>query len=138
MMLGNIGSAGDAANSGTALGQLNAIRTRASAAKVNTINIQTILDEQARELAFEGRRLYMLKRTGKLYDFVVNHAGYGLAGDLSPDNSTAGGANNTTAKPLPYKADARRIMKPYMVNWAIPLNEISLLGPNYPQNDGYN
>ncbi|MBU1371111.1 MAG: RagB/SusD family nutrient uptake outer membrane protein [Bacteroidetes bacterium] len=138
MMLGNIGSAGDAANSGTALGQLNAIRTRASAAKVNTINIQTILDEQARELAFEGRRWYMLKRTGKLYDFVVNHAGYGLAGDLSPDNSTAGGANNTTAKPLPYKADARRIMKPYMVNWAIPLNEISLLGPNYPQNDGYN
>ena len=138
MMLGNIGSVGDAANSGTALGQLNAIRTRASAAKVNTVNIQTILDEQARELAFEGRRWYMLKRTGKLYDFVVNHAGYGLAGDLSPDNSTAGGANNTLAKPLPYKADARRIMKPYMVNWAIPLNEISLLGPNYPQNDGYN
>ena len=60
-----------------------------------------------------------------------------MAGDLSPDNSTAGGANNTLAKPLPYKTDARRNMKAYMINWPIPLAEINLLGPNYPQNAGY-
>ena len=81
--------------------------------------------------------MYMLKRTGRLNAFIVDHAGYGMAGDLSVENSTAGGANNTAAKPLPYRNDARRNMKPHMVNWPIPLSEINLLGPNYPQNAGY-
>ncbi len=124
-------------NTTIALTQLNRIRTRAGTAPISTINLDSILNEQAREFAFEGRRWYWLKRTGKLYDYIVDHAGYGMAGDLSPENSTAGGANNTTAKPLPYRNDARRNMKPYMVNWPIPRSEINLLGPNYPQNAGY-
>lgn len=137
MMLNNIGTVADGPNANTALGQLNAVRSRAGIPKAAAISIDSILNEQAKELAFEGRRMYMLKRTGKLYDYVTNHAGYGWAGDKSPDNSTAGGANNTPAKPLPYKADARRNMLPFMVNWPIPLSEINLLGPNYPQNTGY-
>ena len=79
----------------------------------------------------------MLKRLGRLYDYIVDHSGYGMAGDLSPENSTAGGANNTPAKPLPYRTNSRVSMKPHMVNWPIPRNEMNLLGPNYPQNAGY-
>ncbi|MCB0450532.1 RagB/SusD family nutrient uptake outer membrane protein [Mariniflexile maritimum] len=124
-------------NDAEAIKNLNKVRTRSSAAAVTTITMQMILDEQARELAFEGRRWYMLKRTGNLYNFVRDHAGYGMAGDLSPENSTAGGANNTPAKPLPYRSDARFSIKPHMVNWPIPLAEMNLLGPNYPQNEGY-
>lgn len=137
LMLNNIGTVADGPLSNTALGQLNAVRTRAGIPKASDINMDSVLNEEAKELAFEGRRMYMLKRTGRLYDYVVNHAGYGWAGDLSVDNSTAGGANNTAAKPLPYKSDARRNMKPFMVNWPIPLSELNLLGPNYPQNTGY-
>jgi starch-binding outer membrane protein, SusD/RagB family len=124
-------------NTTEAIAQLNAVRKRANASLVNTISLELLLDEQARELAFEGRRWYMLKRTGKLYEQVVNYAGYGMKGDKSPENSTAGGANNTKAKPLPYRNDARATMQPYMINWVIPLSEINLLGPNYPQNEGY-
>lgn len=48
----------------------------------------------------------MLKRTGKLYDYVVDHAGYGKAGDLAFDNVTTGNAN-TTADPFPYRNHTR-------------------------------
>lgn len=137
LMLGNIGTIADGPLAKTALGQLNAVKARAGIPKVANITIDSVLNEEAKEMAFEGRRLYMLKRLGKLYSYVTNHAGYGWAGDLSPENSTAGGANNTPARPLPYKNDARRNMKPYMVNWPIPTSEINLLGPNYPQNTGY-
>ncbi len=120
-----------------ALFHLNKVRTRAGIPAANEITIDSILNEQAKELAFEGRRLYMLKRLGILYDYIVNHAGYGMPGDLSPENSTAGGANNTPERPLPYRTNARTSMKPWMVNWVIPRRELELLGPNYPQNDGY-
>lgn len=135
--LNNIGDVSDGPLENTALGQLNAVRSRAGIPKTEDITLDSILNEQAKELAFEGRRMYMLKRIGKLYSYVVDHAGYGMAGDLSPENSTAGGADNTPEKPLPYRNDARRNMKPFMVNWPIPLSEINLLGPNYPQNEGY-
>ncbi len=108
LMLNNIGTINDGPLAKTALGQLNAVRARAGIPKIAAINIDSILNEQAKELAFEGRRMYMLKRTGKLFDYVKDHAGYGMAGDLSAENSTAGGANNTPAKPLPYKNDARQ------------------------------
>ncbi len=137
LMLNNIGTIADAPTAGSALGALNAVRARAGIPKVAAITIDSILNEQAKELAFEGRRMYMLKRTGKQFEHITKYAGYGWAGDKSPNNSTAGGANNTPARPLPYQNDARRNFQPHMVNWAIPINDISLLGPNYPQNAGY-
>ncbi|PVD50402.1 RagB/SusD family nutrient uptake outer membrane protein [Terrimonas sp.] len=137
LMLGNIGTSTDNAMAGTALGQLNTVRVRAGTTPATAITIDSILNEQARELAFEGKRLYMLKRLGLLYNYIVDHAGYGMPGDLSPENSTAGGANNTPEKPLPYRTDARRTMQPHMINWPIPRAEMNLLGPSYPQNAGY-
>lgn len=135
--LGNIGTAADQVNSKTALGQVNAIRKRAGATALTSITFQDILDEQARELAFEGKRWFMLKRTEKLYDFVKEHAGYGRPGDESSDTNQNTGHANTPADPYPYRNDARRIIRPYMVNWVIPRAQLNLLGPDYPQNDGY-
>ena len=122
-------------DNGTALTELNKVRNRAGVPSATDITIDSILNEQAKELAFEGRRFYMLKRLGRLYDYVVDHAGYGKPGDLTTENSA--GHANTPADPFPYRNDARRTMKPYMVNWPIPRNEINLLGPAYPQNTGY-
>ena len=119
----------------TALTQLNRVRNRAGVPSATIINIDTILNEQAKELAFEGRRLYMLKRLGRLYSYVVDHSGYGKAGDLTLENSA--GHANTPADPFPFRNDSRRSMKPWMVNWPIPTSEKNLLGPAYPQNTGY-
>lgn len=119
----------------TAITQLNKVRNRAGVPNATDITIDSILYEQAKELAFEGRRLYMLKRLGLLYNYIVDHSGYGKAGDLTLENSA--GHANTPADPFPFRTDSRRSMKPWMVNWCIPRSEISLLGPNYPQNAGY-
>ncbi len=123
-------------NNTLALFYLNKVRTRANTpALTSVVTIEDILDEEARELAFEGRRWYMLKRTGKLYDYIVDHAGYGKAGDLSLQNT--GTHANTPADPYTFANDARRNMQPWMVNWVIPQNIINLFGPDYPQNTGY-
>jgi starch-binding outer membrane protein, SusD/RagB family len=119
----------------TALTHLNKVRNRAGVPNAVAITIDTILNEQAKELAFEGRRLYMLKRLGRLFNYVVDHSGYGKAGDLTTENSA--GHANTPADPFPYRNDSRRAMKAWMVNWPIPRAEMNLLGPNYPQNTGY-
>lgn len=123
-------------NNLAALANLNKVRTRANTpALTGIVTIENILDEQARELAFEGRRWYMLKRTGKLYAYIVDHAGYGKAGDLSLQNT--GNKANTPSDPFTFANDARRNMQPWMVNWVIPQSQIDLFGPNYPQNAGY-
>lgn len=123
-------------NNTLALFYLNKVRTRASTpALTGTVTIENILDEQARELAFEGRRWYMLKRTGKLYAYIVDHAGYGKAGVLDATNT--GTHANTAADPFTFANDARRNMQPWMVNWVIPQSQMNLFGPDYPQNTGY-
>ncbi|MFT5386142.1 MAG: hypothetical protein ACI81W_003554, partial [Saprospiraceae bacterium] len=60
-------------NTGIALDYVNNVRNRANASSIASVDLQVILDERARELAFEGQRWYTLKRTGKLFEFLLDH-----------------------------------------------------------------
>lgn len=85
-----------------------------------SLSIKDIIDEQARELAFEGDRWYFLKRLGILIDQVKNYAGH-------PEYaaSLAGRTN------LPKN--------PHFVRWPIPEAEVISMGADkFPQNIGYN
>lgn len=106
-----------------ALKYINAIRTRANASPITEINQQAILDEEARELAFEGVRWYTLKRMGVMIEQIQQHAG-----NVYSDRD--GNVVN-------FQHLARTRIQPHMINWPIPQSEINLLGPDYPQNDGY-
>ncbi|WP_113661110.1 RagB/SusD family nutrient uptake outer membrane protein [Pedobacter nanyangensis] len=84
------------------------------------LTIKDIIDEQARELAFEGDRWYFLKRLGILISQVRNYAG-----DPEIAASIGGRAN------LPAN--------PHFVRWPIPETEVINMGAdNFPQNPGYN
>jgi hypothetical protein len=107
-------------NDTKALEYLNTVRNRANAASKTTIDLETILDEGARELAFEGQRWYTLKRTGKLFEFLSDHM------------------NNDNMNESYPEGNPKDILREYMQNWPIPQEQMGLLGPNYPQNDGYN
>lgn len=107
-------------NNAKALEYINAVRNRANAASITTVDLQAILDERARELAFEGQRWYTLKRTGKLYEFLLDHM------------------NNDNMNESYPEGNPKVILREYMQNWPIPQQQIDLLGPSYPQNEGYN
>lgn len=101
---------------GSGLSYLNEVRQRANAAPLTTINQQVILDERARELAFEGQRWFTLKRMG--ID-VLRHQIQTYAGDDG------------------YKDDARTNFQDHYINFPIPQSQLDFLGPNYPQNNGF-
>lgn len=107
-------------NTTKALDYLNKVRNRANTASVSSIDLQAILDERARELAFEGQRWFTLKRTGKLYEFLLDHM------------------NNDNMNESYPEGNPKVLLREYMKNWPIPQQQMDLLGPNYPQNDGYN
>jgi hypothetical protein len=107
-------------NTPKALEYLNAVRTRANTAAVSEIDLQAILDEGARELGFEGQRWFTLKRTGKLFELLLDHM------------------NNDNLNESYPEGNPKVILREYMQNWPIPQQQMDLLGPNYPQNDGYN
>lgn len=107
-------------NASKAMDYVNVVRNRANAASVSSVDLQTILDERARELAFEGQRWFTLKRTGKLYEFLLDHM------------------NNDNMNESYPEGNPKNILQEYMENWPIPPQQIDLLGPSYPQNDGYN
>lgn len=107
-------------NSVKGLEYLNAVRARANAADKTEIDLQAVLDERARELAFEGQRWFTLKRTGKLYEFLLDHM------------------NNDNMNESYPEGNPKEILREYMQNWPIPQQQIDLLGPQYPQNEGYN
>ncbi|GHS91628.1 membrane protein [Bacteroidia bacterium] len=84
------------------------------------LTIENIIDEQARELAFEGDRWYFLKRLGILIKQVSMYAG-----DPRITASIAGRTN------LPAN--------PHFIRWPIPESEVISMGEeNFPQNVGYN
>jgi len=107
-------------NTGTALDYVNTVRNRANAASLSSVDLQAILDERARELAFEGQRWYTLKRTGKLFEFLLDHM------------------NNDNMNESYPEGNPKDILKEYMQNWPIPPQQMDLLGTSYPQNEGYN
>lgn len=84
-----------------------------------TLSIQDIIDEEARELAFENDRWFFLKRLGILIEQVSLYAGNPIyAASLK-------GRTNLPANPQ-------------FVRWPIPESEIINMGAeNFPQNPGY-
>lgn len=98
-----------------ALGYINRVRARAGMPNFTTIDQQTILDESARELAFEGNRWFLLKRMGVLISQVNQYHTFGSA------------KSNEAVFP----------MQPHMVRWPIPQDQIDLMAPTFPQNPVY-
>ncbi|OAV44934.1 RagB/SusD family nutrient uptake outer membrane protein [Lewinella sp. 4G2] len=107
---------------GDGLPYLNAIRERAGAAPVEDLDEQMILDERARELAFEGQRWFTLKRMGQ---DVIDRQITSFAGDgeFFPANLGA--------------KDPRTNWQSHYINFPIAQQDLDLLGASYPQNDGY-
>ncbi len=101
-------------NQGKALELINPLRARAEVPPIFNLTELELMKEHARELAFEGHRFFFLKRIGKLYEQVQRFSG-------DDDFANLGRAN----------------IRPHMVNLPIPQAELDLLGPNYPQNEGY-
>ncbi len=92
----------------SALIMINKVRERAGATPFTTLDEKTILDEYARELAFENEDWFTLKRTGKLVEYVKK---------FSPDSSQTGISDAKITMPIPQTfLDAT---------------------PGYPQNPGY-
>jgi hypothetical protein len=101
----------------------NRILAAATNRTLTTINENVLLDEFARELAFEGQRWFMLKRLGKLVERVQ------LYGGMSEFR--------TVKAPSALYYSARTNIKPYHVRWPIPQTERDAMG-GFPQNEGYN
>jgi len=99
----------------TALLYINRVRTRAGMPGFATIDQKTILEESARELAFEGNRWFLLKRMGVLFSQVNLYHTFGSA--------------KTNEAVFPMQA--------HQVRWPIPQDQIDLMAPNFPQNPNY-
>ena len=110
-------------SSGDPLPYINAIRERANAAPLASVDEQVILDERARELAFEGQRWFTLKRMGQevINRQIRNYAG---DGEFFPNNF---GGNR----------DPRVNWQDHYINFPIAQIDLDLFGTSYPQNNGY-
>jgi hypothetical protein len=108
-------------NTAQALDYLNSVRQRAGISPVAAPTLENILEERARELAFEGQRWYSLKRRGILYDYLMDHMNSDLLNTYYARNHL----------------NPKEVYQPYMVNLPIPQGVLDLLGASYPQNEGY-
>lgn len=100
------------------------VRAGNTAVATGTVTLDMIIDEHARELAFEGDRWFFLKRNGLLVDRVKKHGGeYAKKGTVVLLNDTV----------------IRTNIQPFHVRWPIPQAQIDIMGKdNFPQNEGYN
>jgi hypothetical protein len=62
---------------------INKVRERAGATAFTALDEKTILDEYARELAFENEDWFVLKRTGKLVEYVKTFSPDSLQTEIS-------------------------------------------------------
>jgi hypothetical protein len=101
-------------NNTKALEYLNAVRTRAGVENATTINLDVIMDEEAREMCFEGKRWFFLKRIGRLVpQFNLYHR-----------------------QGLDINSLEQYDMQDYQVRWPIPKSQIDVM-ITFPQNPGY-
>jgi len=102
-------------NTTKALEYLNKVRSRAGLDLAITIDLKVIMDENAREFCFEGKRWFFLKRIGKLVSQVNLYHKFG----------------STTTNVVPFP------MKDFQVRWPIPQSQMDVMGSSFPQNTGY-
>ncbi len=89
---------------------------------LTTLDQEILLEEHARELAFEGRRWFFLKRLGLLVERVRASGGQAMfRGHVATD---------------PAWYSARSNIKDFHIRWPIPQSEIDAMG-GFPQNPGY-
>src|SRR5690606_29607511 len=102
---------GGGGNTATAIGYVNALRTRANASTISTINLDFILDERARELSWELTRRTDLIRFGKF---------------------------TSSAYLWPWKGNVKDgiAVAEYRNLFPIPTNDL-VVNPNLVQNPGY-
>jgi hypothetical protein len=98
-----------------ALEYINKIRTRAGIANVNSVDLNLLMDENAREMSFEGKRWFFLKRIGKL---VEQYNAYHFFG----------GTLGAFSKKTP--------MDDHHTRWPIPKSQLDIM-ITFPQNPGY-
>jgi hypothetical protein len=98
-----------------ALEYINKIRTRAGIASLTSVDLNAIMDEDAREMNFEGKRWFFLKRIGKLVSQVNNYHYFG-------------GTIGAFSKKSP--------MDDHHTRWPIPQNQLDIM-ITFPQNPGY-
>ncbi len=106
-----IGGASDS----KALEYINKIRTRAGIVNVTTVDLKVLMDEEARELSFEAKRWFFLKRIGKL---VEQYNAYHYFG----------GTLGAFTKKSP--------MDDHHTRWPIPKSQLDIM-ITFPQNPGY-
>lgn len=125
-----------------------------NAAETGNITFDMIRDENARELAFEGRRFEFLKRNGIWYSQMRSYAGdftrfpSSTFSDWNTSEYGVTDGRDPAFRPNPnYYYDfngsdndvrVRFNVRPYHVNWPIPQDQLDAMGTeNFPQNDGY-
>lgn len=97
-----------------ALTYINLVRQRAGMTAFSSFDLETYLEESARELAFENERWFLLKRLGILVERVNLY--YQM------------GSNSGNIAVFP--------MAPHMVRMPIPQSQVDLMR-TFPQNPGY-
>lgn len=116
---------------------INAVRRRAFGTDISTPNpeadlsesdltIDLLLDENARELAMEGTRFYMLKRTGKFFEYMKDHSGQSSAFE-----------NSHGIRGFDVFNISRLQVQPHMVNFPYHQDIMDQLGNPAFQNPGY-